>query len=94
MSVSEVKDLGDGKFSVRLDLVTQSPDVAISHAETVSADGYDNAVEVAKQAFVRWLEHVMSLVAKHPNADSDRYRPPFRDDAAHDSDLMPPTIPE
>jgi hypothetical protein len=28
------------------------------------------------------------------SADSDRYRPPFRDDAAHDSDLMPPTIPE
>lgn len=66
MSVSEVKDLGDGEFSVRLDLVTQSSDVAISHTEAVSADSHHDAVQIAKQAFLRWLEHVMALVAKHP----------------------------
>jgi hypothetical protein len=27
------------------------------------------------------------------NADSDRYRPPFRFDAAHDSGMIPPTVP-
>jgi hypothetical protein len=26
-------------------------------------------------------------------ADSDRYRPPFRFDAAHDSGMIPPTVP-
>ena len=66
MSVSEVKDLGDGKFSVRLNLDTQSPEVALSHTETVSADGLEAAVQVAKESFARWLALIMEYVAKHP----------------------------
>jgi hypothetical protein len=66
MSVNEVKDLGDGKFSVRLNLDTQSPEVALSHAEIVLADGVDAAVQTAKASFTRWLGHVLEYVAKHP----------------------------
>jgi hypothetical protein len=66
MSVNEAEDLGDGKFSVKLSLETQSPEVALTHTETVSADGLEAAVQIAKTSFSRWLGHVLDYVAKHP----------------------------
>jgi hypothetical protein len=66
ISVGEVKDLHDGTFSVRLNLDTKSSDAAISHSEIVSADGSDAAIQTAKTAFLRWLQHVFEFAAKHP----------------------------
>ena len=66
ISVVEVKDLHDGTFSVRLTLDAKSSEFLISHSEIVSAQGYDTAVQTAKTAFMRWLEHVFELAEKHP----------------------------
>jgi hypothetical protein len=66
ISINEVKDLGDGQFLVRLNLDTQNPEVAISHTETVSADGIEAAVQIARRGFVRWLKMVLDYVAKYP----------------------------
>jgi hypothetical protein len=66
MSVKESKDLGNGTFSVKLSLDTQSPEVALTHTETVVADGLEAAVQIARASFTRWLGHVLDYVAKHP----------------------------
>jgi hypothetical protein len=65
ISVSEVKDLGGGKFSVRLTVETGSPEVALSQTQTVSAEGYDAAVQIAKEAFSRWLKKVTEYAVKN-----------------------------
>lgn len=59
ISVGEVKDLGDGKFSVRLNLDTPSPEVALSQTEIVSADSYEAAVEIAKRSFARFIKRMI-----------------------------------
>jgi hypothetical protein len=66
ISINEVKDLGDGQFLVRLNLDTQNPEVAISHTETVSADGIEDAVQIARRGYVRWLKMDLDSVAKYP----------------------------
>ena len=63
ISVSDVKDLGDGKFSVRLEI--GSPEGALSQTQTVSADGYDAAVQIAKESFSRWLKKVAEYAIKN-----------------------------
>jgi hypothetical protein len=65
ISVSEVKDLGGGKFSVRLKLETGSSEAALSQTQTVSADGYDAAVQIAKESFSRWLKKVAEYAVKN-----------------------------
>jgi hypothetical protein len=65
ISVSEVRDLGDGKFSVRLNLETGSPENALSQTQTVSADGYEAAVQIAKESFSRWLQKVAEYAVKN-----------------------------
>jgi hypothetical protein len=65
ISVSEVKDLGGGKFSVRLNMETGSPEAALSQTQTVSADGYDAAVQIAKESFSRWLKQIMECAVKN-----------------------------
>ena len=63
ISISEVKDLGDGKFSVCLNV--EGPEGALSQTQIVSADGYDAAVQIAKESFLRWLEKVTAYVVKN-----------------------------
>jgi len=63
ISVSDVKDLGDGKFSVRLTLEDHGG--GLSQTQTVSADCHDVAVQIAKEAFSRWLDKVAHYVAKN-----------------------------
>ena len=63
ISVSEVKDLGDGKFSVRLEI--GSPEGALSQTQTVSADGHDAAVQIAKESFSRWLKKITEYAVKN-----------------------------
>jgi protein-L-isoaspartate O-methyltransferase len=43
----------------------------------------------------RRLKHLTNIehLCVNLNADSDRYRPPFRDDTAHHSGMIPPTVP-
>ena len=62
--VRDVKDLGEGKFSVRLDLDTGSSETDVSQTQTLSADGYDAAVEIAKQDFSRWLKLVVDCIPR------------------------------
>ena len=64
ISVGEVKDLGGGKFSVRL--TVEAPEGAVSRTETVAAEGHDAAVQIAKESFLlRWLKKVTEYVAKN-----------------------------
>jgi len=63
ISVSEVKDLGGGKFSVRL--TVEGPEGALSQTQTVAAEGYEAAVQAAKEAFSRWLEKVTAYTVKN-----------------------------
>ena len=60
--VDEVTDLGDGKFSVRLSVA--GPEGSLSQAQTVSAEGREAAVRLAKEAFARWLDKVMDYVIR------------------------------
>lgn len=64
ISISEVRDLGDGKFSVRLKLEMGSPEHVLSRTETVSADGHDAAVQIAKESFLRWLKKAAEYAIK------------------------------
>ena len=59
----EVRDLGGGKFSVRLTLT--SPEGAISQIQTVAADGSDRAVQIAKEAFSAWLKQVAQYTVRN-----------------------------
>jgi hypothetical protein len=43
----------------------ESPEGSLSQTQTVSADGHDKAVEIAKQAFSRWLKKVFEQVARN-----------------------------
>jgi hypothetical protein len=63
ISLSDVKDLGDGKFSVRLEI--GGPDGVLYQTPTVSADGYDAAVQIAKASFSRWLTKVIEHAIKN-----------------------------
>ena len=63
ISVGEVKDLGGGKFSVQLGL--EASGNAISQTQTVSADGPDAAVQIAREGFSRWLDKVMALAIRN-----------------------------
>ena len=56
ISVDEVTDFGRGKFSVRLSVGGAGG--SLSQTQTVSAEGRDEAVRSAKEAFVRWLDKV------------------------------------
>ena len=51
--VGEVQDLG-GKFSVRL--TVKAPEAELTRTEIVVADRHDDAVQIAKVSFSRWLE--------------------------------------
>jgi hypothetical protein len=62
ISVRDVKDFGNGKFSVQLEVA--GPEGSLSQTQTVSADGYDAAVEIAKESFSRWLKKVTELALK------------------------------
>ena len=53
--VSEVWDLGGGRYSVRLNARTGSPETALSQTQTVSADGIAAAVQATTESFLRWL---------------------------------------
>jgi hypothetical protein len=55
MIVGEVKDLGDGKFSVQLTIEAGSPATTVSQTAMVAADGYNDAVQSAKELFSRYL---------------------------------------
>jgi hypothetical protein len=72
ISVGDVKDLGGGRFSVRLNFSTGSPENSLSQTQTVLADGYDAAVQIAKEAFLRWLNKVEYVVK---NANWGHHRP-------------------
>jgi hypothetical protein len=63
ISIGAVKDLGGGKFSVRLNLDTG--ETALSQTQTVSADGHDAAVQIAKDSFLRWLKKVADYAVKN-----------------------------
>jgi hypothetical protein len=72
ISIGEVKDLGGGKFSVRLHLDSANPEAALSQTQTVSAEGYDAAVQIAMAAFSRWLTLIEHTVK---NANWCNHRP-------------------
>ena len=61
---NEVTDLGGGKFLVRLNWDTGNPEIALSHTETVSADGCDAAVQIAKRSFAEWIQLMLDCAAK------------------------------
>jgi hypothetical protein len=61
--VGEVKDLGGGKFSVRLSV--ESPEGTLSQTQTVSADNRDAAVQIAKECFSRWLRKVTAVAIRN-----------------------------
>ena len=63
VSVDEVKDLGGGKFSVRL--TVDGPEGAVSQTQTVSADDREAAVQIAKESFLRWLKKVTEYAVKN-----------------------------
>jgi hypothetical protein len=63
ISIDEIKELGSGKFSVRL--TVESPEGALSQTQTVSADGRDAAVRIARESFSRWLDKVGEYVVKN-----------------------------
>jgi len=72
ISVGEVKNLGGGKFSVRLTFDSGSPANSLSQTQTVLADGYDAAVQIAKEAFSRWLKKLEHVV-KNANWGNHRF---------------------
>jgi hypothetical protein len=61
--VGEVKDLGGEKFSVRLSV--NSPEGTLSQTQTVSADGRDAAIAIAKECFARWLNKVTEVAVRN-----------------------------
>ena len=61
--VGDVKDLGGGKFSVQLSV--KSPEGTLSQTQTVSADGRDAAVAIAKECFARWLKKVTAVAIRN-----------------------------
>ena len=63
ISVGEVKDLGDGKFSVQLTI--EGPEGAVSRTETVVARDGDAAVQIAKDSFRRWLKKATDYLLKN-----------------------------
>jgi len=63
ISVDEVKDLGGGKFLIRL--TVEGPEGALSQTQTVSADKYAAAVQIAKESFSRWLKKVTEYAVKN-----------------------------
>ena len=63
ISVAEVKDLGGGKYAVRLELV--SAEATLSQTQTVSADGLEAAVQVAREAFIRWLRKAAEYAVRN-----------------------------
>jgi hypothetical protein len=63
ISVGEVRDLGGGKFSVRL--TVEATEGALSRTETVAAEGHDAAVQIAKESFSRWLKKVTEYAVKN-----------------------------
>jgi hypothetical protein len=63
ISVGEVKGLGGGRFSVQL--TVEAPEGAISQTQTVLADNRDAAVQLAKDAFSRWLKKVTEYAVKN-----------------------------
>ena len=63
ISVCEVKDLGGGKFSI--ELTVESREGVLSQTQTVSADTYDAAVQIARESFSRWLEKVTEFTVKN-----------------------------
>jgi len=72
ISVGEVKNLGGGKFSVRLTFDAGSPGNSLSQTQTVLADGYDAAVQIARHAFLRWLKKI-EYVVKNANWSNHRF---------------------
>jgi hypothetical protein len=62
ISVGEIKDLGGGKFSVRL--MVEGPEGAVSQTQTVSAENRDAAIQRAKEDFSRWLIKVTETAIK------------------------------
>src|SRR5204863_3330297 len=74
ISVGEVKDLGGGKYLVRLDLGTG--EAALSQTQTVSADGCDAAVQIAKAAFSRWLTQILECSVKNMPSNIRNYCTP------------------
>ena len=63
ISVSEVKDFGGGRFSVRL--TVEGPEGALSQTQTVWADDCDAAVQIAKESFLRWLKKLTEHAVKN-----------------------------
>lgn len=63
--VGAVKDLGGGKFSVRVNFDTGNPDTALSQTQTVAADSRDAAIEIAKVDFSRWLEQITAFAVRN-----------------------------
>jgi hypothetical protein len=60
--VGDVKDLGSGKFLVRL--TVEGPEGSLSQTQTVSADGHDTAVQIAREAFLRWAGKAAAYAVK------------------------------
>lgn len=54
--VDSITDLGSGRYSVRLSM--GGAENSLSQTQTVSAEGREEAVRSAKEAFVRWLDKV------------------------------------
>ena len=61
--VGDVKDLGGGKFSVQLSV--KSAEGTLSQTQTVSADGRDAAVAIARECFARWLKKVAEYAVRN-----------------------------
>ena len=62
ITVRDVKNLGNGEFSVRLEIVAS--ETSLSRTENVSADSHDAAVEIAKESFARWIKKVAEVTVK------------------------------
>jgi hypothetical protein len=61
--VGDVKNLGGGKFSVRL--TVEGPEGTLSQTQTVAAEGHDAAVQIAREAFLRWAGKVAAYAVKN-----------------------------
>lgn len=59
ITVTEATDLGDGNFLVRLKVGNSENEIA--RAEVICAATCDEAVEKAKDDFVRWLKKVFKV---------------------------------
>jgi len=60
--VDEVKNLGNGKFSVRLSV--GGSEGSLTQTQIVTAEGQEPAVQLAKEAFARWLDKVMDYTIR------------------------------